>query len=145
VAESPLRGQCLCGAIRVSVAQWETDLWACQCTMCRRWGSGPLFGIIGQGATFESEDHLGIYPSSHFAERGFCLRCGTHLFFRFQGRDGYGFSLGLFPQLSHVAVGREIFVDERAGYCRLASRARQLTSAQARREFNYPADSDRAK
>ena len=53
--------------------------------------------------TFASGACLGIYPSFHFARSGFCQRCGTHLLFSFQGRNGYGFSLGLFPQLSQLA------------------------------------------
>lgn len=55
-------------------------------------------------------DALVVYRSSNFAERGFCGRCGSHVFHRPQDGPELAVSAGLFRN-RRLQVKREIFFD----------------------------------
>lgn len=79
-----LQGSCLCGAVRFHAP--APSLWCahCHCTMCQR-AHGAAFvtwvGLPADRAVIEG-GALAWYASSPGAERGFCSRCGSSLFFR---------------------------------------------------------------
>lgn len=79
-------GSCQCGALRFSVELPSKWVAHCHCSMCRR-AHGAAFvtwvGIDETRARIEDSRHtLRWYASSPGAERGFCSRCGSMLFFR---------------------------------------------------------------
>jgi hypothetical protein len=79
-------GGCLCGDVRFTV-EWPSQWVAhCHCTMCRRaHGAGYVtwFGMVEDRARIHDDaGSLRWYASSPGAERGFCVRCGSSLFFR---------------------------------------------------------------
>jgi hypothetical protein len=81
--EKERRGACLCGAVRISVKASTKSVGACHCSMCRKWGGGPLLAVeCGHDVHFEGGDRISVFNSSDWAERGFCSRCGSHLFYR---------------------------------------------------------------
>lgn len=86
IAPSSANGRCLCGALQFSVrfpTKWVAH---CHCTMCRRAHGAAFVTWVGADeASFELTDPeqlLRWYVSSPGAERGFCARCGSTLFFR---------------------------------------------------------------
>jgi hypothetical protein len=57
------------------------------------------------------------YASSPWAERGFCRRCGSSLFYRLTETNQYIVNMGAFPDNSPFHLAGEIYVDEKpAGY-----------------------------
>lgn len=107
-------GRCLCGDVKMTVElEDDVQLGACHCGMCRRWGGGgPLLAVpCEQGVTFEGEENVGVYASSEWAERGFCKRCGTNLFYRMRASGALNLSLGVFDDLTETTVGSELFTD----------------------------------
>ena len=38
-------GHCLCGGVKITARAASNHVGACHCTMCRRWGGGPLMEI----------------------------------------------------------------------------------------------------
>src|SRR5262245_14653258 len=85
-----LPGGCLCGAVRFTAAPRDHDFGACHCGMCRKWTAGPFLALeCGDTVRIDDAASLGIYRSSEWAERGFCKRCGTPLFYRLVGKDFY--------------------------------------------------------
>ena len=79
-------GGCLCGALRFSV-QGETSWSAhCHCRMCQKaHGTGYVTWVGVANDKFrltEGENELAWFDSSEAAQRGFCRRCGSSLFFR---------------------------------------------------------------
>ena len=75
-------GKCLCGAVRFMAEDVNPNHSVCHCGMCRKWGGGgPFFAARNKGVTFESDAHVGRFASSDWAERGFCTKCGTTLFY----------------------------------------------------------------
>ena len=79
-------GSCLCGDVHFTVT-WPS-LWVahCHCTQCRRAHGAAYvtwFGMAEDHATIEDRaGALRWFASSPGAERGFCTRCGSSLFFR---------------------------------------------------------------
>ena len=76
-------GGCLCGAVRYLAAAEPASVPYCHCEICRRATGQPIVaGAYFELArvTFEEED-LRRFKSSPYAERGFCGRCGTPLFY----------------------------------------------------------------
>ncbi|MEO7639757.1 MAG: GFA family protein [Pseudoxanthomonas sp.] len=78
--------QCLCGDVNLHAtlpSKWAAH---CHCSLCRRAHGAAFVTWLGMEATRCSIDdpghHLRWYPSTPGAERGFCSRCGTTMFFR---------------------------------------------------------------
>ena len=81
-------GSCLCGAINVSANATPNNVGACHCGMCRRWTGGPFLAIdCGDDVSFSGAENISVFDSSQWAERGFCNKCGTHLFYRLKGNQ----------------------------------------------------------
>lgn len=128
-------GRCLCGAIRFTVESFETEHHICHCSMCRRWVGGPAFVTAASGVTFEGEEQLGRYDSSEWAERGFCQRCGSSLYYRLKLKDVYLMSVGAFDDPSPFKIAAEIFVDSQPPGYAFAGRFERLTEAETIARF----------
>lgn len=79
-------GGCLCGGVRFAIGEAARlrPLIACHCATCRKL-SGSFFIATKVGAaqlSFSARETLAWYDSSDRAERGFCSRCGSLLFYR---------------------------------------------------------------
>jgi hypothetical protein len=134
-----MTGGCLCGAVRFTAAPESHDFAVCHCGMCRRWGAGPYFAITCKGS-FKIEDasNVGIYRSSEWAERGFCKKCGTSLFYRLVGQDHYEVSTEAFDDRSDLAFTTQIFIDEKPPYYAFANDTKNMTGAEVFAEFAPP-------
>lgn len=79
-------GECLCGAVKFSFPFPSIWVAHCHCTMCRRAHGAAFVTWVGAKAETctitDPENLLRWYQSSPEAERGFCSRCGSSLFFR---------------------------------------------------------------
>ena len=86
-----LTGSCLCGANRFRVTGAMGEVTACHCSQCRK-SSGHFASSfdVDEGAVIWSDKLVSEYEGPGGSQRGFCQRCGSHLYFR--GRDG-GFSV----------------------------------------------------
>ena len=80
-----LRGECLCGDVRFRLVGEVIDAGGCHCTQCQRW-AGPYWSAVtvrqDELVLDQGEESLAWYPSSERAERGFCVICGSSLFWR---------------------------------------------------------------
>lgn len=106
-------GKCLCGAVRFTADEAEPHFHACHCSMCRRWSGGPLFVVLASGVKFDGEENVARYDSSAWAERAFCKRCGTNLFYRLKKTDQYYLSVGAFDDPTAFNLAGEIYVDHK--------------------------------
>lgn len=125
---STCRGHCLCGAVTLSLSIDRPSMAVCHCSFCRRWGGGPLMSMeCHQPPRIEGEAHVRVYASSEWAERGFCDRCGSHLFYRLREGEFYSVPVGLFDQSGDWPFELQIFTDEKpANYC-FANQTREMT------------------
>ncbi len=114
-----MTGHCLCGAVTVELAGAKDALEICQCAMCRRWGGAFFAALESESFTLGGEEAIAKYASSEWGERAFCSKCGTNIWWLFKPTGNRSFSAGLFDDAAHLAIEKEIFVDEGADWCRL--------------------------
>lgn len=79
-------GSCFCGAIRFSATLPSKWCAHCHCSMCRKAHGAGYVTWVGfeadQVRITCDEDILTWFDSSAGAQRGFCGKCGSSLFFR---------------------------------------------------------------
>jgi hypothetical protein len=131
----PATGRCLCAAVEFTVESFETEHHVCHCRRCRRWVGGPAFGTIASGVTFKGEEHLGRWGSSSWAERGFCTRGGSSLFWYLKPKAIYVMCVGAFDDPAPFTAVTEIYVDAQPPGYALAGRLERLTERQTLARF----------
>jgi hypothetical protein len=99
--------------------------------MCRKWGGGPLFAVdCGTDVVFTGEEHISVYSSSDWAERGFCARCGSHLFYRLKESGQYMMAAGLFDDLKGAVLDHQVFIDSKPDWYAFANETKNMTGAE---------------
>lgn len=127
-------GRCLCGGVRFHVSRLPADLHACHCDNCRRiTGICSLaVKIAAQDITITGDDLVASYPSSDWASRSFCSRCGSGLWFRMTAEPeaaDYYLSAGLLDNRNGLRLVEEIYVDRKPDGYAFAGPAERLTGA----------------
>jgi hypothetical protein len=134
------KGACLCGAIQVSATAVTANVGACHCSMCRKWGGGPLLAVdAGAEVVFSGDQQPTTFTSSAWAERGFCGQCGTHLFYRLTEHNKYIMPVGLFDGDNPWLMDHQIFVDEKPDFYCFANDTKNMTGAEVFAEFSASA------
>lgn len=125
------RGRCLCGAVQVVAKQASNSVGACHCKMCRRWSSGPFMEVdCGTDVTVEGEKHITLFSSSDWAERGFCAKCGTNLFYRLKENGQYIMSVGIFDDSEGRTFDSQVFIDEKPSFYDFSNKTTNMTGAE---------------
>ena len=128
--KSEMTGRCLCGTVSFTATDVETGHHACHCKMCQHWSSGIYLAAPVGAVRFEGERNITRYASSEWAERGFCARCGSNLFYRLKHDGRHYVSVGTFDDQRPFTVSGEIYIDAKpAGYA-LAGDHPRLTEAE---------------
>ena len=124
-----MQGHCLCGAVTLTTPA-QSHMSACHCGMCRRWGGGPLLAVhCGANVTVTGTEQVEVYRSSDWAERAFCRRCGTHLYYKLLPTNEHVLPAGLFgnqPFDFHL----QIYVDHKPTSYDFANRTAMMTEAE---------------
>jgi hypothetical protein len=111
-----LRGECLCGDIRFRLNGNPLDAGACHCRQCQRW-SGPYWSSVSvrqdELVIENGSESIAWYPSSDHAERGFCVICGSSLFWRMtgEGAEAVGVSIGALEQPTGLTLTYHLHTD----------------------------------
>lgn len=133
------QAQCLCGAVHITANESANEVGACHCRACRRWGGGPLLQIdCGTDVLIEAESDVSVFDSSMWAERGFCNKCGTHLFYRLKPTGQYIVPVGLFDDDAALVFDRQVFVDEKPHYYDFSNETQNMTGAEVFAKFGPP-------
>jgi hypothetical protein len=126
-----LSGHCLCGAVTITANQADPHVGACHCSMCRRWGGGPLMVVeCGTDVQFEGADSIAVYDSSDWAERGFCRQCGSHLFYRLKEANKHFMPAGLFGDHPEWVFDHQVFIDSKPGFYSFANETKDMTEVE---------------
>ena len=76
-------GGCGCDAIRYRLASAPFDAGWCHCRICQRASGSPALAFatvpLGDFVIERGADRIGIFLSSSFGVRQFCVACGTPL------------------------------------------------------------------
>jgi hypothetical protein len=134
-------GSCLCGAVRISIKTTSKSVGACHCGMCRKWTGGPLLVIeCGSAVHFEGNDSISVFSSSDWAERGFCSKCGSHLFYRLKKEGHYAVPVGLLDDGEQWVFDQQIFIDEKPSFYSFANQTKNLTGAEVFAQYSAPSE-----
>ncbi len=129
-------GSCLCGAVRYTITSAPKTTTACHCAMCRKWSGGVFlaYSVPAEDVQFDGEGIIATYPSSDWAERGFCKTCGSSLFYRLTTpgphQGNYEMSLGTLDDANGVALSDEIFIESKPDGYSFAQDTRKMTGAE---------------
>ncbi|MFN4171778.1 MAG: GFA family protein [Pseudorhodobacter sp.] len=127
-------GQCMCGAVRITVKDRPHELGVCHCGMCRRWSGSAFvgFGVSENALTIEGAGNVAAYRSSDWAERCFCRNCGSTLWYHLTipGETLTHFiAAGLLDDLSGMKIEHELFYDKKPDAITFACESRKTTEA----------------
>lgn len=113
-----LTGGCLCGGVRYDVAERPMGVVNCHCGQCRRFHGhfGAYITIPRDAVAFGKQDTLSWYRSSAKAQRGFCARCGSSLFWKGDGEALLDIAAGSLDQPTGLTTLRHIHVTDKADY-----------------------------
>ncbi len=135
------KGLCLCGSVSITVLSLSNSIGACHCGMCRRWGGGPYMEInCGSNVLFEGEENISVFASSDWAERGFCKKCRTHLFYRLKESNQHMVPVGLFDEDKDLVFDSQVFIDEKPAYYSFSNTTSDKTGAEIFAEFAPPSE-----
>jgi len=124
-------GSCLCGAVRFTANNPGKKVGACHCGMCRKWGGGPFMEIdCGTDISFEGEESISVYNSSEWAERGFCKKCGSNLFYRLKETRQHMVSVGLFDDQENLVLESQVFIDKKPSFYSFSNKTKDMTEAE---------------
>ena len=123
----PLVGRCLCGAVTITLERAEKEVDVCHCEMCARWGGTFYAGLVGESVSVEGESAISVYKSSDWAERAFCSKCGSNLWYCFTPSGARSFLAGLFDVPEGFGIKHQIFVDEKPDWYDLAQHSPMKT------------------
>lgn len=81
----PIKGQCLCGAVRYTIDSEPLATRACWCRLCQYLGagSGTVNGMFKRDSVMiqgETRDYASMADSGSHMHRQFCPICGTPMF-----------------------------------------------------------------
>lgn len=120
----PATGRCLCGGVRYEVRGPLRDVWACHCSQCRQTTGNFLTSTNAARSDLVllAEATLTWYRSSDIAERGFCARCGSNLFWRRIAPDSDTISIlaGTLDPPTGLKLVAHIFVADKSDYYEIA-------------------------
>ena len=130
--------QCLCGKIKMTISSENNKVGACHCSMCRRFSGGPMLGLdCGADVSIDAgNEHLGLYQSSAYGERGFCKNCGSSLFWKMRDANHYVVSAGILDDPSQLVLNSQIFIDEKPDFYSFANDTKNMTGAEFMAQFS---------
>ena len=115
-----IRGSCECGEVTFSVNGPLSPTFACHCSQCRK-TSGHYWAATEVPSThlrLIKDSGLKWYRSSDQARRGFCVSCGSSLFWEADGEGTTAIGTGTLDDLPNGAttVVKHIFMANKGTY-----------------------------
>ncbi len=123
-------GNCLCGAVEYEATISKPHIDACHCGMCRRQTGGPVMAVIADSLEVKDEADLGVYSSSDWAERCFCRKCGSNLFYRLKNGVIISVHAGSMNGIEDFTFKTEIFIEDKPNFYAFSGDRRRMTGAE---------------
>ncbi|MCX7557991.1 GFA family protein [Sulfitobacter sp. F26204] len=117
------KGSCLCDGVTYKLTGALRNSVACHCVQCRKTSGHYVSATQVRPEQLEitRDETLQWYRSSASAERGFCHRCGSSLFWRHEA-DGGATSImsGTLDGATGIHTEKHIFVADKGDYYDIA-------------------------
>jgi hypothetical protein len=108
-------GGCQCGAVRYRVDGALSNASICHCRMCQK-ASGNLFGAFAATplvAFTWTRGAPAVFKASEAAERGFCIACGTGLYFKYSDKPRLSVAIGSLDAPRALTIERQYGIEGR--------------------------------
>jgi len=112
------KGSCECGAVTYEISGPLRPSVACHCTQCRK-TSGHYWSatqVPNDQLRITREDGLKWFRSSDFARRGFCMECGSSLFWQHDDEDATSVGAGTLDGATGITTAKHIYVADKGDY-----------------------------
>jgi len=93
----------------------------------------------GPHVEFQGTEHIAAYASSSWAERAFCKKCGTHLYYKLLATGEYFVPAGAFDS-TDFRIASQIYIDKKPHYYSFANETPMLTEQQVIEQYGPPGD-----
>ena len=123
-------GSCLCGQVRFNGCGLR-DVVYCHCRQCRA-GHGAIAAYSASESprlTITQRETLRWYGSSEVVRRGFCVNCGSSLFWKRQDSASVCISAGAIDKMAGLRAARHIYVVDKAPYDEVTDNLPQFESS----------------
>ena len=90
----------------------------------------------GSDVQFVGTDSISVFSSSDWAERGFCRKCGSHLFYRLKQVGHYAVPVGLLDEGEQWVFDQQIFIEEKPAFYAFANQTKNLTGAEVFAQYS---------
>lgn len=97
----------------------------------------------GPNVKFQGADNVAVYASSEWAERAFCRKCGTHLYYKLLATGEYFVPAGSLDS-TDFELASQIYIDKKPHYYSFANQTPMLTEQQVIEQFSPPGDATSA-
>ena len=123
-------GSCLCGSVKLETQSMNTSLGVCHCNMCRKWSTGPLMTVsCGDDLKISGQEFITTFNSSDWAERAFCKKCGSNLYYHLKESNQFIVSAGVFGD-QNLHFDHQVFIDEKPEYYEFSNKTKNMTGAE---------------
>jgi len=129
MTQKSLTGSCLCGAVCFELIPPMRDVVVCHCRQCAKWTGSTVAATAVATENFKlvsGADELKWYAATSHAERGFCSRCGSSLFWRPADGSRISVLVGTLDPPTGLVIGAHIFVSNKSDYYDIADGAPQF-------------------
>lgn len=110
-------GSCLCGAVSYHVTGPLRPVVACHCSQCRKTSGHYVAATQAAMADVRIEgESLVWYRSSEVAQRGFCGRCGSNLFWQRHGSDRISIWAGTLEGPTGLKMTTQLYPEDKGDY-----------------------------
>ena len=110
-------GGCLCGAVRYRIAGPLREIVACHCSQCRKTSGHYVAATQCRSSDLMIEGTtLTWFKSSDTAERAFCGRCGSNLFWRRFESEFTSIFAGTIEGDTELLMASQIHTDSKGDY-----------------------------
>jgi hypothetical protein len=133
------KGSCLCKAVKFAFDLENRHFDACHCSMCRCLGGGTAMTVEPAGnIEMDGEENISIFSSSDWAERGFCKKCGTNLFYRLKDKSHNfcNFNLGTIENHKDFKFVKQIFIDSKPENYSFSNETKNMTEVEVLEAFD---------
>ncbi|MGC1505950.1 MAG: GFA family protein [Sulfitobacter sp.] len=114
-----IKGSCLCAGVTFELTGPLRNSVACHCVQCRKTSGHYVSAtqVAADQLKITNDESLQWYQSSPQAQRGFCNRCGSSLFWRHEADNGATSVMsGTLDGATGIHTEKHIFVADKGDY-----------------------------
>ena len=113
-------GNCLCGAVRYKVTGPLRDVVNCHCSLCRKFHGhyGAYTAALRENVFIKNESNLLAWyrGMNNHARRGFCVICGSSLFWDSEDAPTLSIAVGTLDQPTDLCTTTHIYTEDKGDY-----------------------------